>query len=73
MEKIFDNLFSKDIIKNIKSFIPSKTEYCCLYCGHIYQNKDIKFNDPNNCICYRTFYSFAWRRGAKASSSHCKA
>ena len=58
MEKIFDNLFSKDIIKNIKSFIPYKIEYCCLYCGHIYQNKDIKFDDPNNCICYYKWICF---------------
>ena len=58
MEKILNNIFPKYIIKNIKSFISSEKSYNCLYCGHVYKSRNIKFNDSSNCSCYYKWIYF---------------
>ena len=59
MERIFNNRLSKYLIKKIKGFIPLKSNfYPCLYCGHIYKSRDIKFNNLNNCGCYYKWIYF---------------
>ena len=51
MDKLLNILFPNYIIDRVKSFIP-KNKYPCLYCGHIYSDKNVKINNNNNCNCY---------------------
>ena len=57
MDKLFIIFFPKGIVKKIIEFIPKKI-YKCLYCGHVYYNRNIKFNDINNCPCYYKWIYF---------------
>ena len=57
MENVLNTLFPHCISKKIILYIPKKV-YECLYCGKIYDNKNIKFNDPNNCDCYYKWIYF---------------
>lgn len=58
MEKLLNIIFPKYLANKIIDYVPKKKPYTCLYCGHIYNEKDIKFNDPNNCPCYYQWIYF---------------